>query len=395
MKNKNKISLNSSIQEKVIINKKHLDYFRSITGDKNPIHTSKKFAKKNGFSQPVVYGLLTSSFLSAVIGNKLPGPGALWTNCNFTFKSPVFLNDELTIEAKVIHISYSTSMIKIDFSIKNQFHKIVLEGDSDIKIDLKQISKKPKKNLNIKKSFKREKTNYPTIIIGGSSEIGTHLIKSFPRNKILIATYRNKKNFLDKISNQKKLIKEKLDVLNNQSIKKFCKKIKLKFGGISELIYLPAGNLLLKNIKETNYKDFLKDFEINALGFLKIFQTMEKELLLGKAKIVLMSTESVGSIPAKNQSSYVASKSALSSIGKSIASEYSNRGIKINIIAPGLINTKFTKNIPEVSKEIYRSQNLSGELTNIDEVTSLIKFILNNKYTNNNGMTYYINKRES
>ena len=36
-------------------------------------------------------------------------------------------------------------MIKIDFSIKNQFHKIVLEGDSDIKIDLKQISKKPKK----------------------------------------------------------------------------------------------------------------------------------------------------------------------------------------------------------------------------------------------------------
>ena len=83
----------------------------------------------------------------------------------------------------------------------------------------------------------------------------------------MIATYRNKKNFLDKISNQKKLIKEKLDVLNNQSIKKFCKKIKLKFGGISELIYLPAGNLLLKNIKETNYKDFLKDFEINALGF--------------------------------------------------------------------------------------------------------------------------------
>ena len=164
---------------------------------------------------------------------------------------------------------------------------------------LSKLEKSLKKNLNIKKSFKRKKINYPTIIIGGSSEIGTHLIKSFPRDKILIATYRNKKNFLDKISNQKKLFKEKLDVLNNQSIKKFCKKIKLKFGGISELIYLPAGNLLLKNIKETNYKDFLKDFEINALGFLKIFQTMEKELLLGKAKIVLMSTESVGSIPAK------------------------------------------------------------------------------------------------
>ena len=96
---------------------------------------------------------MTSSFLSAVIGNKLPGPGALWTNCNFTFKSPVFLNDELTIEAKVIHISYSTSMIKIDFSIKNQFHKIVLEGDSDIKIDLKQIRKKPKKKFKYKKIF--------------------------------------------------------------------------------------------------------------------------------------------------------------------------------------------------------------------------------------------------
>ena len=395
MTNKKKIFLNSSIQEKVIISKKHLDYFRSITGDKNPIHTNKEFAKKKGFSQPVVYGLLTSSFLSAVIGNKLPGPGALWTNCNFSFKNPVFLNDELTIEAKIVHISYSTSMIKINFNISNQFRKLVLEGDSLVKIDLKQISNLPKNNLMTKKKIKKKKENYPTIIIGGNSEIGTHLIKTFSKNKTMIATYRNKKNISNKIINQKKLIMKKLDISNNQSIKKFCQKIKLKYQGISELVYLPATSLSMKNIKDTSYKNFLKDFEINALGFLKIFQALEKELIHGKAKIILISTESVESMPAKNQSSYVASKSALSSIGKSIISEYSSRGIKLNIIAPGLIDTKFTKNIPEVSKEIYKSQNLSGELTKVEEVVNLIKFILNNKHINNNGITYYINRREN
>ena len=101
MKNKNKISLNSSIQEKVIINKKHLDYFRSIYGDKT-LSTQVKNLQKKWFFATRRLWITDFIILIAVIGNKLPGPGALWTNCNFTFKSPVFLNDELTIEAKVI-----------------------------------------------------------------------------------------------------------------------------------------------------------------------------------------------------------------------------------------------------------------------------------------------------
>ena len=49
--------------------------------------------KKFGFKAPIAYGMLAGSLLSNIIGNKIPGAGALWTDCNIAFSKPVFKND--------------------------------------------------------------------------------------------------------------------------------------------------------------------------------------------------------------------------------------------------------------------------------------------------------------
>ena len=388
--------VNDRFFEKIKIQQKHLFYFKKITGDKNPIHIKKSFAQKFGYSEPVVYGLLTSSFLSKIIGNKIPGPGALWTNCNLSFKKPVFLNDEITIEARLAHISNSTSMIKLIFIVRNQNNEIVLEGDSDVKTMITKKENK-KKRGKLKTNFvskigdKNKEKIKPIIIIGGSSEIGNSLVNKLSKNDFVISTfYKNKKN---KLKKNKNLIYRKLNVLDLREIDNFCNEIKKKFNRIKSLIYLPANKLNLSKVGNTSVKNFLEDYKINAIGFIKIFQLLEKNLINGSANIILMSTESVNNFPSKDQSSYVSSKAALSSIGKSIAVEYADRGIKLNIIAPGLIETKFTKLIPDVPKELYKNQNISGELVKIDEVVKLIISLLRNNSPNNNGLTYYLNTR--
>ena len=110
-----------------------------------------------------------------------------------------------------------------------------------------------------------------------------------------------------------------------------------------------------------------------------------------KSFIIVLSSDSVNDLPPIYQSSYVVSKSALSALGKSLAVEYSKKGIKVNIIEPGMIDTKFTDKIPEIAKETYKTQNLSGELVQKSDVVNFIKYLIQNDLKNNFGTTYRIN----
>ena len=73
--------------------------FRKITGDINPMHSSKEFAKQRGFSDKLVFGMLTASFFSKLVGVYLPGKNCLFQECkDIRFHSPVFVGDELTVK---------------------------------------------------------------------------------------------------------------------------------------------------------------------------------------------------------------------------------------------------------------------------------------------------------
>ena len=50
--------------------------FAQLTGDRNPIHLSEHFAARTSFGKRIAHGLYTASLISAVLGTRLPGPGA-------------------------------------------------------------------------------------------------------------------------------------------------------------------------------------------------------------------------------------------------------------------------------------------------------------------------------
>ena len=73
--------------------------FAEITGDRNPIHLSEHFAAKTPFGSRIAHGLYTAGLISAVIGTRLPGPGAIYLSQTLNFKAPVRIGD--TVEASV------------------------------------------------------------------------------------------------------------------------------------------------------------------------------------------------------------------------------------------------------------------------------------------------------
>lgn len=97
-----------------------MDAFFDISDDSNPLHCDDCFAKEKGFSGRVVYGMLTSSLYSTLVGVYLPGKHCLLRSVFTKLLSPVYIGDVLTVNGVVNekHIEYRLLSIKAD--IKNQ-----------------------------------------------------------------------------------------------------------------------------------------------------------------------------------------------------------------------------------------------------------------------------------
>ena len=73
--------------------------FAEVTGDRNPIHLSEHFAAKTPFGTRIAHGLYTASLISAVLGTRLPGPGAVYISQTLNFRAPVKIGDQAIVGA--------------------------------------------------------------------------------------------------------------------------------------------------------------------------------------------------------------------------------------------------------------------------------------------------------
>ena len=71
--------------------------FAEVTGDRNPIHLSEHFAAQTPFGTLIAHGLYTASLISAVLGTRLPGPGAIYISQTLNFRAPVKIGDTVEV----------------------------------------------------------------------------------------------------------------------------------------------------------------------------------------------------------------------------------------------------------------------------------------------------------
>ncbi len=81
-----------------------VEAFARITGDVNPAHLDEEFAAATTFGRRVVHGMLTASLISAVLGTRLPGKGAIYISQSIQFRAPVFIGDTVTAEVEIMGV---------------------------------------------------------------------------------------------------------------------------------------------------------------------------------------------------------------------------------------------------------------------------------------------------
>lgn len=81
-----------------------LHLFAAVSGDTNPIHISEAFAAATPFGQRIAHGMFTASLVSAVLGTRLPGPGAVYLSQTIRFLAPVRIGDVVTATVEVVEL---------------------------------------------------------------------------------------------------------------------------------------------------------------------------------------------------------------------------------------------------------------------------------------------------
>lgn len=114
--------------------------FAQLTGDHNPIHLSDHFARKTRFGGRIAHGLYTASLISAVLGTRLPGPGAVYISQTLNFRGPVRIGDVVSIVVEVVEVVELVSetrrcRLKCECFVDG---RIVLEGEAIVMVPSKE-----------------------------------------------------------------------------------------------------------------------------------------------------------------------------------------------------------------------------------------------------------------
>jgi len=75
--------------------------FAAVSGDRNPVHMDEDYARTTTFGGRIAHGMLGAAYISAVLGNQLPGPGAIYLSQSLRFRRPVKIGDPVTARVTV------------------------------------------------------------------------------------------------------------------------------------------------------------------------------------------------------------------------------------------------------------------------------------------------------
>jgi 3-hydroxybutyryl-CoA dehydratase len=107
--------------------------FARLSGDDNPLHLCDVYAADTRFGQRIAHGLYTASLISAVLGTRLPGPGAVYRSQTLNFHGPVKIGDVVEVVVEVAELTPKGRIVRLRCEARVD-GKLVLDGDAVVSV---------------------------------------------------------------------------------------------------------------------------------------------------------------------------------------------------------------------------------------------------------------------
>ena len=182
----------------------------------------------------------------------------------------------------------------------------------------------------------------------------------------------------------------KLDVTDNEQVSNLVKDIGKDFGSVDILVNnagITRDNILLR-MKEDEWEDIINT---NLSSIYKMSKSVLRGMIKNRSGRIISITSVVGAMGNAGQSNYGAAKAGIIGFTKSLAREVGVRGVTVNAIAPGFIETDMTDSLPDEQKEALAGQIPMGRLGTADEVAQAVLFLAGDGGTYITGQTLHVN----
>lgn len=357
-----------------IISEADVRKFVEMTGDDNPLHVNRTYAETTAFKDIVVHGMLGASFISTVIGTKLPGTGALWISQNLEFLLPVRLGDELTISCTVLKKHERERLLDLDTRIVNQNSQVVLTGQGKVKLlttsaPVKEPQPAPKTKV--------------AIVTGGAGGIGKAICLRLAKDGYcVVVNYLGRSDRAAEIVElinvgDTRAIAVQADVSTEVGAEKLVKTALQAFGGISVLVNNASPHINPKFFNATDWSDIQKQLDVQVKG----------AFLLSRACVPLMTAQRWGRIvnitsqvldgpPSVTWTGYAMAKGALAVFSKYMAAELGPQGITVNCVSPGMCETSLIGDVPEKAQLMIARQTPLRRLAQPADVAAAVAYLV-------------------
>ncbi len=170
-----------------------------------------------------------------------------------------------------------------------------------------------------------------------------------------------------------------LDLSDANQVEKFCSQIG-KLEGIDFMVNT-IGSYTMGRFEQIPFETFQKDFNLNVLLYIQVLQKAFPKFRKD-ANLIFILTEMVVGDPSYFLTPYVSSKYALLGLMRALAGELKQRGIRVNGVSPGMMDTRFIASVPRIVKEQYLRNSPLGKFVDPKEVANVIENIVDDPSMN-------------
>ena len=176
-----------------------------------------------------------------------------------------------------------------------------------------------------------------------------------------------------------------LDTLDEGSVNEAFKQVAVTLGAVTGLVnnagYSKDGLLITYDMEA-----FARTMDTNVRGAYLSSRAALRGMLRARWGRIVNLSSAVAIRGNAGQTAYAASKSALVGITKSLAREVGAKGITVNAVCPGLLDTEMTSHLTEEARAFYLEQTPIGRAARLDEVSSVVRFLMSEEASYVNGV---------
>lgn len=364
-----KVNIKKQITSEIV------DAFAQFSGDYNPLHMEDDFARHTTYQRRVVHGMIIASYVSTLIGTQLPGAGALWNQQSFRWRVPVFIGDDLEISLTVQHKSQATNTITVEVKAINQHGVIVMDGEGVV-----MIMEERKKQQNQQDVSDSERM---ILITGSSRGIGAAIARAFGKEGAQVIVNYSKSAIQAEevcqsiINDGGQAIAIRADVIDMKAVSEMQKQILQKFGQpINTLVNNASGSVQARSFLEMGWDEIQSHIDVQVRGAFNCCKVFIPAMLEKKSgSVVNIGSIYTWSVPPVNLTGYTLAKSALKSFTRSLAVELGPKGIRVNMVSPGMTETDLIADIPERLRKVQAMQTPLRNLALAEDIAGTVQFL--------------------